>query len=158
MGGGGTYYSQVGAGDFHTVLLRSDGTAVAFGGNHYGQCNIPACPPDMTYTNVAAGNLHTVLLRSDGNVVACGGNAFGQCNIPSLRTLAEWLSAQPARVRYVAESVHAPSLPALVLQAVLDGTGTTIRFQTLSGEVLYELQAKATDRLADIRDCLLGQV
>ena len=34
----------------HTVLLRSDGTVVACGGNHVGQCSIPALDGDMTYT------------------------------------------------------------------------------------------------------------
>ena len=38
----GISYSQVSAGDSHTVLLRSDGQAVARGWNSDGQCNIPS--------------------------------------------------------------------------------------------------------------------
>merc|ERR1712007_279754 len=70
----------------HTVLLRSDGTAVACGNNDWGQCNIPELG-DLTYTQVAAGGRHTVLLRSDGTAVACGANDDGQCNIPELGDL-----------------------------------------------------------------------
>ena len=38
----GAAYTQVVAGFFHTVLLRSDGVAVACGENAEGQCDIPA--------------------------------------------------------------------------------------------------------------------
>ena len=40
---------MVSAGSVHTVLLRSDGTAVACGDNHYGQCNLPALDGGLTY-------------------------------------------------------------------------------------------------------------
>ena len=38
------------AGDAHTVLLRSDGTAVACGRNSDGQCDLPALEGGLTYT------------------------------------------------------------------------------------------------------------
>ncbi|WP_264060738.1 Ig-like domain-containing protein [Mycolicibacterium psychrotolerans] len=80
----GVTYTQVAGGGQHTVLLRSDGTAVAVGDSQYGQCNIPAIDdPGVTYTQVAAGQYHTVLLRSDGQVVAVGANDRGQLNIPN---------------------------------------------------------------------------
>ena len=77
-------YAQISAQQFHTVLLRSDGTAVACGQNFTGECNIPALDDGLLYTQVSAGACHTVLLRSDGNVVACGSKAHGRCNIPAL--------------------------------------------------------------------------
>eukprot|EP00438_Fugacium_kawagutii_P014428 Skav236083 [mRNA] locus=scaffold2211:423592:432683:- [translate_table: standard] len=77
-------YTQVSAGGEHTVLLRSDGSAVACGGNHFGQCGIPLADDRVTITQVSAGGFHTVLLRSDGFAVACGRNDFGQCDIPTL--------------------------------------------------------------------------
>jgi len=80
----GLTYTQVAAGSYHTVLLRSDGTAVACGRQGNGQCNIPALDDGLTYTQVAAGDYHTVLLRCDGTAVACGNNKYGQCNIPAL--------------------------------------------------------------------------
>eukprot|EP00434_Breviolum_minutum_P005938 symbB.v1.2.005236.t1/scaffold302.1/size234775/5 len=70
--------------DSHTALLRSDGQAVAFGKNDFGQCNIPPLPDKVSYTQVSAGGSHTVLLRSDGQAVACGKNNFGQCDIEKL--------------------------------------------------------------------------
>ena len=67
------------------MLLRSDGTAVACGGNDQGQCSIPPLKEGMSYTQVSAGPDHTVLLLSDGNAVACGENLDGQCNFPPLK-------------------------------------------------------------------------
>eukprot|EP00435_Cladocopium_sp_Y103_P059634 s31_g21.t1 len=64
----------VSAGFRHTVLLRSDGNAVACGRNLDGQCTIPPLDDGMSYTQVSAGLMHTVLLRSDGTAVACGHN------------------------------------------------------------------------------------
>jgi len=37
---GWTDITQVSAGYYHTVGLRSDGTVVAVGNNTYGQCNV----------------------------------------------------------------------------------------------------------------------
>jgi hypothetical protein len=71
-------------GDSHTVLLRSDGNAVACGNNEDGQCDIPPLDAGMSYTQVSAGGDHTVLLRSDGSAIACGNNLFGQVDIPPL--------------------------------------------------------------------------
>ena len=49
-----------------TVLVNSDGDAVASGDNDFGQCEIPALEGDESYIQVAAGFIHTVLLRSNG--------------------------------------------------------------------------------------------
>ncbi|PRC57858.1 hypothetical protein C6A85_31430, partial [Mycobacterium sp. ITM-2017-0098] len=65
-----------------TVLLRSDGTAVAFGNNEAGKLNIPPLPAGITYTQVATNGYHTVLLRSDGTAVAVGNNGTGALSIP----------------------------------------------------------------------------
>ena len=75
---------MVSAGNDHTVLLRSDGSAVAIGDSRDGQCNIPALDEGLAYTQVSAGGLHTVLLRSDGSAVGIGDSSDGQCNIPAL--------------------------------------------------------------------------
>ena len=77
-------YTQISGGYEHTVLLRSDGCAVAVGENCDGQCNIPPLDEGMAYAQVSAGGLHTVLLRSDGSAVAIGDNFLGQCDIPPL--------------------------------------------------------------------------
>jgi len=69
---------QVGAGGYHTVGLRSDGTVVAAGANDYGQCNVGGWA-DIWW--VAAGSYHTVAVKSDYSVVAAGRNDYGQCNV-----------------------------------------------------------------------------
>ena len=68
----GMTYTQVSAGHFHTVLLRSDGVAVACRTIFFGQCDIPRLEDGMTYTQVSAGQKYSVLLRSDGVAVARG--------------------------------------------------------------------------------------
>ena len=45
----------------HSVLLRSDGVAVACGSNHMGQCNIPNLAEGVTYTHADTGADHTCL-------------------------------------------------------------------------------------------------
>ena len=82
----GISFTQVSAGCGHTVLLQSDGTAVACGENSVGQYTIPLLDDGISYTMVSAGEKHTVLLRSDGNAAACGMNSNGQCTIPPLGT------------------------------------------------------------------------
>ena len=61
---------QIDGGSGHTVLLRSDGTAVACGCNLDRQCLIPALDGGLAYVQVDAGCCHTTLLRSDGMAVA----------------------------------------------------------------------------------------
>ncbi|CAE8587615.1 unnamed protein product [Polarella glacialis] len=77
---------MVAAGAYHTVALRDDGQAVAWGSNEHGQCNIPPTLPWIRFVQVAAGKFHTVLIQSDGQAVASGLNDKGQCNIPELPT------------------------------------------------------------------------
>merc|ERR1712159_978354 len=93
-------YTQVAAGVCHTVLLKSDGTAVACGHNRNGQCSIPPLDEGLTYTQVAAGACHTVLLKSDGTAVACGNNRKGQCSIPPLEA-AWYIASRPISIRRV---------------------------------------------------------
>ena len=87
----GVRYTQVSAGDLHSVLLRSDGQVVAFGCNRHGQCAVGTFDSDLALTRrvfveVSAGMQHTVLLRNDGSAVACGRNLDGRCTIPAPMT------------------------------------------------------------------------
>lgn len=71
-------HKTVSAGTWHTVALKSNGTAVAVGDNSKGQCNV------FNWTNliaVSVGESHTVGLRSNGTVVAVGSNVSAQCNV-----------------------------------------------------------------------------
>src|SRR5580765_3814477 len=80
----GESFVEVAAGAGHNVARRGDGSVVAWGGNPYGACNVPALQTGLAYVEVAAGGAHTAARRSDGSVVAWGRNDFGQCNVPAL--------------------------------------------------------------------------
>ena len=70
----------IAAGNFHSLVVRGDGTVVAWGWPTGGQINVPA-----TATNViavAAGDAHSLALRGDGTVIAWGTNNYGQLNVP----------------------------------------------------------------------------
>lgn len=82
----------VAAGNEHSLVLRSDGTVLAFGYNFYGQLGdgtttdrwaaVQVKTSATTYlTNViavAAGSNHSLALKSDGSVWSWGNNIWGQ--------------------------------------------------------------------------------
>jgi len=64
--------------------LRADGTVAAWGGNSYGQTNVPA-----GLTNVVAissGENFALALRRDGTMKAWGSSGAGQTNVPPTAT------------------------------------------------------------------------
>ncbi len=71
----------VAAGRNHSLALKTDGSAVAWGSTNVGQ--VPA--PELSgITAVAAGPSadHSLAIRNDGTVVAWGANSYGQCDVP----------------------------------------------------------------------------
>eukprot|EP00435_Cladocopium_sp_Y103_P058628 s1077_g20.t1 len=132
----GMAYTQVSAGGGHTVLLRSDGNAVAIGDNGVGQCNIPPLDEGLEYTLSSAGGSHTVLLRSDANAVATaiGDNDQGQCNIPS---------PEPG-VGYIGDLTRGRHL-ALQLEFVGEGDAVTLLCSTSAGEERIRLTVGGVD-------------
>ncbi len=69
------------AGYYHTVVLKNNGTVVAWGWNAYGQTYVPVAAQSGV-TAMAAGYYHTVALKNDGTVVAWGDNSYGQTTVP----------------------------------------------------------------------------
>ena len=69
---------RLAVGFYHTVGLRSGGTAVAAGRNEEGQCDVSGWSGLVA---VDCGAYHTAALRSDGTVVATGRNSEGQCDV-----------------------------------------------------------------------------
>jgi alpha-tubulin suppressor-like RCC1 family protein len=85
----------IAAGEYHSVALCSDGTAVAWGHNNYGQLgdgtatqrNVPVSVNAINGTSalfgktvaaLKAGSYHSLVLCSDGTLAAWGANLFGQ--------------------------------------------------------------------------------
>ena len=66
----------VAAGISHSLALKSDGTVVAWGDDHFGETNIPSGLTNVVA--VAACYLHSLALTSDGTVVAWGDTYYGQ--------------------------------------------------------------------------------
>ena len=116
-------------------MLKSDGTAAAFGYNLYRQCNIPGPPEGITYTQVAAGGKRTDLLMSDGTAVAFGCNVRGQCNIPALADGVKYTSNE--------------GMPRTVLSLHF-GNGYAA-FCLLNGEERLRIEVNAADSFSDLR-------
>ena len=56
----------------HSLARRSDGSAIGWGYNSGGECNLPTLPAGISYVGIAAGQYLTVALRSDGSVATYG--------------------------------------------------------------------------------------
>ncbi|HZH79216.1 MAG TPA: hypothetical protein VEY88_24530 [Archangium sp.] len=78
---------QLVAGGFHSLSLREDGTAWAWGSNGNGQLgdgtNTVRLTPGrvvglVNVTSIAAGRTHSLALKNDGTVWAWGDNRYGQ--------------------------------------------------------------------------------
>lgn len=70
----------ISAGDYHSVVLKRDGTVAGWGCTYSG----PVVPDGLSgITAIAAGGKHTVALKSDGTVIAWGDNTYGQATVPT---------------------------------------------------------------------------
>ena len=67
-----------------SILLRSNGAALACGDYFRGQCNIHSLDGYLTYMQLAGVNVPIIRLRTDGVAVACGLCYFGPCIILTL--------------------------------------------------------------------------
>lgn len=71
----------ISAGAWHSLVLREDGTVLAWGENYDGQCNVPAQLTDAV--GIAAGGYHSLALNRDGTVTGWGANYSGQAMPPA---------------------------------------------------------------------------
>ena len=81
-----TDVSAVFCGNYHTMILKTNGTLWATGLNNYGQfgdgttTNISVPMQVMTGVSaVSCGHAHTMILKTDGTLWATGLNQYGQC-------------------------------------------------------------------------------
>src|SRR5690606_25409491 len=66
----GETVDAIAAGDDHSLVLKEDGTVVAWGRNTAGQSTVPADLADVV--DIDAGFQFSLALQSDGTVVAWG--------------------------------------------------------------------------------------
>merc|ERR1712032_1234129 len=137
----GVFYSQVSAGSLHTVLLRTDGQAVACGVNDFGQCDVPPLEDGVAYSQVSAGTNHTVLLRTDGQAVAFGRNHDGRCDVPPLED----------GVAYIPDAaLTGGRIQVLQLSFGRGGDGIIITGTSLAGEVLCTMTLDENDSIRPV--------
>ena len=86
---------QIVCGDYHTAIIKNDGSLWSCGLNDGGQLGLNDTTTDRyTFTKVTAninndvkqiacGYKHTVILKNDGSIWACGGNNNGQLGLNS---------------------------------------------------------------------------
>jgi serine/threonine protein kinase len=67
------------------LLLKPDGTVLAWGSNRFGQTNVPAGLASVIAIATGQGprNAHALALRSDGTVAGWGDNTFRQARPPA---------------------------------------------------------------------------
>ena len=86
--GGGTTWSQVSAGNQHTVAVKTDGTLWTWGLNTSGQLGtgnttarsspVTTAGGGTTWSQVSAGGFHTAAIKTDGMLWTWGYNGYGQ--------------------------------------------------------------------------------
>ncbi|MEI6819302.1 MAG: MBG domain-containing protein [Verrucomicrobiota bacterium] len=64
------------AGSNHALVLKADGTVVAWGRNNHGQSTVPAGLSGVV--QVSAGYNHSVAVKSNGTIVGWGNNSYQQ--------------------------------------------------------------------------------
>jgi hypothetical protein len=72
---------MVAAGTYHTVVLRGDGTVLAWGDNYDHQCDAPQGLVNVV--QIAAGGYHSLALQANGTVVGWGANTDAQAAPPA---------------------------------------------------------------------------
>ena len=83
---------QIVCGDYHTFILKFDGSIWACGYNNCGQLGLGDTENRTTFTQVTTNinndvkqidccNYHTLIIKTDGSVWSCGNNNYGQLGL-----------------------------------------------------------------------------
>jgi hypothetical protein len=83
-----TTWSNVAAGNFHSLAIKTDGTLWSWGNNNYGQlghgsaCSSPVQVGALTtWAIISAGAYYTLAVKTDGTLWAWGDNSDGQLGL-----------------------------------------------------------------------------
>ena len=82
----------ISCGDYHTFIIKNDGSVWSCGYNQYGQLGLGDVGNKSTFTQVttninndvkliSCGEYHTFILKNDGSVWSCGYNQYGQLGL-----------------------------------------------------------------------------
>ena len=66
-----------------SAVPTADSIVTAWGGNDFGQTDVPASLQGTTVTAISAGMHHALALSDNGVVTAWGANDFGQTDVPA---------------------------------------------------------------------------
>ncbi len=111
-------FKSIASGAVHALALRENGTVVAWGGNNYGQTNVP---PGLTnVVAIAAGAYFSMALTGDGTIVFWGEHGDGEDQIPPHG----FVSAIAAGPHYAMAIVGPPSPVYLPALKILDRKGS----------------------------------
>jgi len=72
--------TAISAGQVHNLGLQADGSVVAWGGNDWGQCDVPS--PNAGFVSIAAGAYHNLGIRDNGVIVVWGTIDASMGNVP----------------------------------------------------------------------------
>jgi alpha-tubulin suppressor-like RCC1 family protein len=149
--GNWTDITQVAAGDYYTVGLKSDRTVVAVGYNEYGQCDVGNWTDII---QVAAGYDHTMGVKDDGTVVAVGANYFGQCNVGNWTDITQTAAGQYHTVGLKSDGTVVAVGPNYPGQCEVGGWTGII--QVAAGHK-HTVGLKSDGTVVAVGDCLFGQ-
>jgi len=126
-----------GSGDSSGLAFMSNGLAIAWGDNTYGQTNIP---PDLhSAISGSLGSRHDLVLRTDGTIFAWGsnigatsGNAYvGQATIPYGLSNVLMVSAGGN------QSLALRSIPIRITSVCFENSNAVVRFYGLAGKSYF---------------------
>ena len=83
---------SVATNEFHTLILRKDGTVCLLPGSRYDLGE--KLPETDDIIQIAAGLKHSVMLHADGTVSATGDNSYGQCDVDGWTDIAAVAAGQ----------------------------------------------------------------
>jgi alpha-tubulin suppressor-like RCC1 family protein len=77
---------KIAAGQSHSMILRSDGTVMAWGANYHWQAQVP--PELREVASISAGSTHSMAIKTDGTLVGWGGFSL-RGGLPSFESAAQ---------------------------------------------------------------------